>query len=295
MNKRTINKKISRRRTIRKIRRIFIFLFIPIILLIIGFIFLMNTKIFALNDIDIYGDKYLDKDKIKKIINSDIEGKNNFFILNRNFIFYPESKIENDLKKNFIEIKDVDISYKSFINYKNIKIDIEQKEKKYLWCEDDEHKKCKFVLNNSEIAEDFDQEKTPKKKEDFIVILGKIDKKIDKKTKKNKIIFFKTIDKFIEFEKIVDSFVKTGLKIKDIKKDDNREYIIRTKDNVKIIVPDIFSEEVLENFKIVGNNKEISFDNKTSSFNPKLEYINFSLSNKSIVYCFKEDECVGNY
>ena len=295
MNKRTINKKISRRRTIRKIRRIFIFLFIPIILLIIGFIFLMNTKIFALNDIDIYGDKYLDKDKIKKIINSDIEGKNNFFISNRNFIFYPESKIENDLKKNFIEIKDVDISYKSFINYKNIKIDIEQKEKKYLWCEDDEHKKCKFVLNNSEIAEDFDQEKTPKKKEDFIVILGKIDKKIDKKTKKNKIIFFKTIDKFIEFEKIVDSFVKTGLKIKDIKKDDNREYIIRTKDNVKIIVPDIFSEEVLENFKIVGNNKEISFDNKTSSFNPKLEYINFSLSNKSIVYCFKKDECVGNY
>lgn len=132
INKYNINKKIIKKRSVFKIKKIIYFRIVPSLLAITAFIFLLNQNSFLIKKIKITGNEYLDNKKINFILDSKMSGKNSFFISNNNFIFYPESKIKESLKKEFIEIDDIDISYKSLFKYNSIEINIKQKEKKYI-------------------------------------------------------------------------------------------------------------------------------------------------------------------
>ncbi len=299
MYKNNVNKKISRKRRKSRIKKIFFFIFLPLIVFLASLIFFLNFKALSIKDIKISGTKFLNEEKINKIIEKNLSGKNNFFISKRNFIFYPENKIINDLKKNFIEINDVDISYSSFVDFRNLKVDIKQKEKKYLWCKDKSLKKCNFVSNAGVILDSFNESKTDKKKDEFIYFLGKTEEKIIKDSEENiqnkeKEKVFVNRDNFIDLEKIISKFKDFGVNIKKITKIELGDYVIEDDNNIKIIVPKRFSEEVGNNFKDISSFKDISFDKKDGKFSENLEYINL-LFGKSIVYCLKSDVCAGNY
>jgi hypothetical protein len=92
----------------------------------------LNAKSYEIKETKISGAEYLNLEKIEKIVDKNLSGKNLFFIKNKNFLFYPESNLKKELKENFIEIKNVDILYKNIFNFNKIDINIEQKDKKYL-------------------------------------------------------------------------------------------------------------------------------------------------------------------
>ena len=132
MNKYKVNKKISQKRSRNKYFSFFLFFFLPIVIFIVALIFFLNLSSFRIKEIKIDGDEFLNKEKISKIIEKELSNKNFLYISNKNFLFYPEDKLKKELKKEFIEIDDIDISYKSLINLKEIDIKIKQKQKKYL-------------------------------------------------------------------------------------------------------------------------------------------------------------------
>lgn len=289
MNKYSINKKIIKKRNIDKIRKIIYFRIIPFFLFIIAFIFLLNQKSFSVKNIEIIGNEYLDNNKINSIIDSNLSGKNKFFISNKNFIFYPESEIEKSLKKEFIEIDNIDISYKSFYNYNNIIIKIKQKNKKYIWCDNDDQK-CNFVSARGVIIDEFEKE-NGKDKKDYIIFYGVFE--IDNNGSKNKKLYAIGSD-FSDLEKYIESFNDIGFKVEKVRKIELGDYIFENKDNIKIIIPKVFSEDIIRNFKDISGFKDIKFDFESGEFGNNISYINL-LFDKSIVYCLKDDECSGNY
>jgi hypothetical protein len=161
----------------------------------------------------------------------------------------------------------------------------------------------------------FDRNKTGKKKNEYIYFLGKLEEvkkkensgsekknvvkedgleKNNKKDRKKVKKIFLNNDDFGNLEKTIEKLSEYGVKIKNIEKIELGDYIVRDKNNIKIILPKKFSEKTIENFKNISNFKDVKFSRKTGEFSENLEYINF-LFNKSIVYCLKKDVCVGNY
>ncbi len=101
------------------------------ILLITGLAFFSNWKEVEIQEITVEGNKIIEKEDIKLIINEELKGKYLFLFSKKNFIIYPKNKIEKKLKNNFKRIKEIQINDKDI---KNLIISINEYEGAYIWC-----------------------------------------------------------------------------------------------------------------------------------------------------------------
>ncbi len=131
-----------------------------ILILFIGIIFLSRIKSLNINNIQISGNKIIENKEIEEIINKNIAGHYLYFIPKTNFLFYPNKKINQELITNFKRIKDISLTIKDF---KNLEINIIEREAKYIWCGDTlpdinlpinnalDENKCSFMDENGYI------------------------------------------------------------------------------------------------------------------------------------------------
>lgn len=93
-------------------------------------LFLRWDKV-ALKEVEISGNEVLEETKIREIIDRELNGKYLFLIPKKNLFFYPEKKITENLLEKFKRIKNISVS---LYNTSTLKIDLKEREEKYVWC-----------------------------------------------------------------------------------------------------------------------------------------------------------------
>ncbi len=107
-------------------------------------VFLSRLSNFNIAEIQISGNKVVATEALQKIAQEQLAGNYFGVFPKTNFLIYPQSKIETELKNKFKRIKDV------FVNDKNIKtleISLIEREAKYTWCGDvpEKDQPCYFI------------------------------------------------------------------------------------------------------------------------------------------------------
>ena len=125
--------KKKKQKILKKKILFFIFLFL---LVLIAFFFIFKIPKLNIQNIEISGNKIIENQNIKDVINKKLSGKYFKFIPKSFFLFYPKKEIKNILMDQFEELEKVSVSLD--IKKENLlKIDISEKEAKYIWCGSD--------------------------------------------------------------------------------------------------------------------------------------------------------------
>ena len=135
----------------KKRRRIFInkILLSTFSLLVIftSLAYFSRISAFNINSVEIQGNKVIDIETIKSVVDKDLTGNYLGFFPRTNFLIYPKSKIKKELTDQFKIIKDISINLK---NLQTLSVNIEEREGKYTWCGNDlptqtEQNQCYFM------------------------------------------------------------------------------------------------------------------------------------------------------
>jgi hypothetical protein len=100
-------------------------------LLAVAFIFFSRWEEVNINTLDIQGNKILDDESIKKVVEEDLKGYYLWFIPKSNTFLYPRKKIENDLEDKFKRIEELNVD---ILNNRVLKISIKERKAVYTWC-----------------------------------------------------------------------------------------------------------------------------------------------------------------
>jgi len=125
---RLLELKKHRRRVI--LNKIFLSL-VALLVVCAGFAYLARLKQLNIGEIEITGNKTIDSETIKASVEKDIAGYYLGVFPKTNILFYPESKIKDDLFLQFKQFKDITFSIK---DEKTLEVSISEREAKYLWC-----------------------------------------------------------------------------------------------------------------------------------------------------------------
>jgi len=121
---------LKKKRRITLMRKIFFIIFL-LFLVLVGLSFLSKWENFNISDIEISGNKIIETKVIEDVVKENISGNYFWFFPKTNFLFYPQNKIEIELKDKFKRIKNV------FVNDKNIKtlsVLVEERTALYTYC-----------------------------------------------------------------------------------------------------------------------------------------------------------------
>lgn len=286
----------------QKLKRIFFRLFLPIAIIFILIIFFLNASFMEVKGVEVVGDKYVKKENIEKIV-QDIFSEKYFGIYNKNnFLFYPETDIENKILESEKRIKNIDISY---LKYNQLKIEIEEKTPEFLFCYSSDV--CNFVEKSGDIFTVFDAEKTEKSKVDFITFkdlffgYDSVDEQLELEESLEVIKDLEEYD-FVfdedEFEKVtflLENFENYNLIIKKVVRNSDGNFVFYTKSNKKILIKyNQDFEKIISTLKTLSQKKLFRVDKFKKDFNSDLVYIDLSY-NDYIFYCQKGSECEKNY
>ena len=108
-----------------------IFSLICFLFIFIGLIFLSRWQRININNIEISGNKVIETEAIKSIVQKNITGYYLYFFPKTNFLLYPKNKIEEELNEKFKRLDSIKINDK---NINNLEISVSEREGKYLWC-----------------------------------------------------------------------------------------------------------------------------------------------------------------
>ena len=124
-----------------------------ILLYIFGFLVIFalsayasHASIFNTKGIEITGNKTIDTEKIKEVVQGEIVGNYLHFFPKTNILFYPKKNIENKLKATFKRLREVAV----FVSDEKIlQVSISEREPKYTWCGEtinlEKEEKCNFL------------------------------------------------------------------------------------------------------------------------------------------------------
>ncbi len=113
--------------------------------------FLSRIRGLNIKQIDVGGNKVVDTEAIKEVVNADMAGYYLWFFPKTNIFLYPENKIKKDLIEKF---KRLDNIYFNFESGNTFQIHVTEREGKYIWCGNDYP-----VIGNSEQICSFMDEK----------------------------------------------------------------------------------------------------------------------------------------
>lgn len=267
------------------LKKIFFKYILPIVVIFISSIFLVNADFFAVKDLSFVNTKNTDRIFLAGIAKESMEGKYFGLYNKNNFLFYPESEIENSLKEQEKKIKSVNISYSGWTG--NIEIDVEEKAAAYLYCAE-KKEKCYFMESDGKIFTEFIQSETGILKKDFLVFVEKI---------KDKNIPAEFLPE-AEFEKIIaliGEIKNISLEIKKVEKKEFGEIVFSTKNGSKIIITEKqdFSK-IPDTLVKLSSRKSLKIDKNKKDFAQGFAYMNLSFG-ESIYVCILGEECENNY
>jgi hypothetical protein len=124
-----------KKRKRKVIRNRIIFFAIIFVLLLVGLAFLSYWHEINIQDIQIEGNKIIDKQDIKKVAQENIEGKYFWIFPKTNSFIYPVKKIEENLSEKYKRLKDIKIDVDAN-DLKTLWISVSEYDGKYLWCGD---------------------------------------------------------------------------------------------------------------------------------------------------------------
>jgi hypothetical protein len=114
----------------------------------ISFTYLSRLNSLNINEIQIIGNKIVETEAIKTVVEQQITGKYLWFFPKTNILFYPKNDIRNELQDKFKRLKDINFSIQ---NNKILEISLAERVAKYTWCGatlppiDTEDQKCYFL------------------------------------------------------------------------------------------------------------------------------------------------------
>jgi len=118
-----------------------------------SFAYFSRISIFNINSVEIQGNKVVDIEMIKSVVDKDLTGTYLGFFPKTNFLIYPKNKMKKELTDQFKIIKDISINLK---NLRTLSVNIEERQGKYTWCGNDlgaptEQSQCYFMDENGYI------------------------------------------------------------------------------------------------------------------------------------------------
>jgi len=102
-------------------------------LLVIFILLAYLSRLNSLNiaEVQIVGNKIVDTEAIRTIVDEQITGKYLWLFPKTNILFYPENNIKNELQNKFKRLKEVSLSIES---NKVLLVSLVEQEAKYIWC-----------------------------------------------------------------------------------------------------------------------------------------------------------------
>lgn len=109
-----------------------------------------------INEIQVLGNKVLDVDKIKKVVQEQINGKYLWLFPKTNIFYYPKNVIEKELQNNFKRLDNISFSIK---DRKVLEVSVNERIASYTWCgvvvpTSDNNQKCYFMDADGYIFDD---------------------------------------------------------------------------------------------------------------------------------------------
>ncbi len=103
------------------------------LILILSTLFVLFTrwKEININSLDISGNKILDDENIRKVVEKNLEGYYLWFIPKSNTFLYPKRAIQKELKEKFKRIEDLNIDV---VNNQILKVYVKERKAVYTWC-----------------------------------------------------------------------------------------------------------------------------------------------------------------
>lgn len=125
---------------------------------VLGISIASRIKALNINNVIVSGNKVVDSASIEKVVKNNLNGHYLGILPKTNFIIYPKNKIKIDLQNDFKRIKDITLNNE---NIKNLEININEYEGKYLYCgnvipelNSKDTQKCYFMDNNGYIFDE---------------------------------------------------------------------------------------------------------------------------------------------
>ncbi|MBU3925917.1 FtsQ-type POTRA domain-containing protein [Patescibacteria group bacterium] len=244
------------------IRLALIFFLILIIIALVVWSFYLNY--FRIKNIEIFGNSFIEKEKIIGNINSSISGKYFYLIPKDNILITSKKEIINNLQNNFLRIKSTDI-IKELPD--KVIVTIKEREPVALLCED---KKCFFIDDSGYVFEE-----SPFFSGDVFI------KFIDKRENVGNLVSdgklsFRLIpeDEFRNLINFLELLSKDGIKISDIILKNEDLYELYTIEGWYILL----SKRI--DFTIAFDNLKITLNSQIKEKRLDLEYIDLRLENK---------------
>lgn len=110
----------------------FVLFIVFLIFLIWGASYVSKLEKINISNINIIGNKVIQEKDILEIVDKNLEGNYLGLFSKSNILFYPKSKIKEELTGSFLRIKDLIISFE---NFKSININIAERVPFALYCE----------------------------------------------------------------------------------------------------------------------------------------------------------------
>jgi hypothetical protein len=117
----------------KKTRKKILIIVIIFILFFVGLIFLSYWDEINIQDIQVVGNKIVEKEAIKEVAQEFITGKTVLFFAKSNSFVYPEKKIEKKLAEKYKRLKNITVEVDAN-DLKTMWITVSEYEGKYLWC-----------------------------------------------------------------------------------------------------------------------------------------------------------------
>ena len=95
------------------------------------FAYLSRLKTLNISEIQITGNKVVDTEAIKTVVEGQIAGKYLWLFPKSNIFFYPENNIKHELWNEFKRINNINLSIN---NNKILEISLTERDAKYTWC-----------------------------------------------------------------------------------------------------------------------------------------------------------------
>ncbi len=137
-------KKSKRRIFTRKI----LFFSFGLLVILAGLVYLSRISAFGIHSIAITGNKVVDTEMIRTVVEKEITGNYLWVIPKKNVLLYPRNDIQNKLADQFKRIGDV----KFYIKNKELEVSVSERVGIYTWCgekagivESSKTEKCYFL------------------------------------------------------------------------------------------------------------------------------------------------------
>jgi hypothetical protein len=105
--------------------------FLIFLVIFISFIYISRVSILNIDSVEVMGNKFIDTEIIKEVVQEEITGNYLYFFPKTNILFYPKSRIKNELADKFKRLKNITLLIQ---NKKVLVVSLSEREASYIWC-----------------------------------------------------------------------------------------------------------------------------------------------------------------